>query len=151
MFMYSDLMNNLCQNWYPAFPKSNQTCPFFILCGFSQLTFWNQNKMHHSFTPLLSLIYSRWQLPQKRLLDSNELVMSHAADFIYLKTAPCCCTMQLCPSCQCCSVQAKSEETLRWSHFRTCHESLLWIMSSTCFPPLPTLSTACLPHPSSHP
>lgn len=120
------------------FPKSYQTRTFVI---YFQLTFWNQNKVLHSFNPFLSHIYSHQQLLPSCFLGSNELVMSHTAYSIYFKTATCCCTTQFCLSCQCCSVQAKSEETLRWSHFKTYHGSVLWIMSPTCFPPLPTLSS----------
>lgn len=108
---------------------------------------------YHLFTHAGSLILHK----RVSVSDSEELLMSHAFDFIYLKTDPCCCASTRAAN-TCCFVQTQSLKTLRSSHFPTMesifptyHVSAFWIMSSTRLPPLPTLSTVSLPSPLQSP
>lgn len=96
---------------------------------------------HHLFTHAGNLILHQCFF----VLDPDQLPMSHAVDFIYLKTAPCCCAVHFFPNTQLPTHVVffrQSLETSRSSHFPSYHVSVFWIMSSTChihFPrcPLP--------------
>lgn len=127
----------------------------FILFGFPPWLHGIRAKLNIHSSPsyhLLSLLTLATWFPHKCSLDSDELVVSHAVDFIYFKTAPCCCTAQFCPNTQPPThvvLFRQSLKKLRPSHCPTYHVRVFWIMGSTLLPPLPTLYTASLSPPQS--
>ncbi len=102
-----------------------------------------------SFIPLLSLIHSHWHLGSSWLsLSLGFWWAGHDS----------CCWFHLFKDWLLLRRTVLPEQPThvvlfrnRSSHFRTDHESVLWIISSTHLPRLPTLSPASPPHSSSHP